>query len=98
MTDVHNIKLCPRAFLPYQTVVFSQNCGRRSGQLAVSEAALSSSIVHPNVVATYSYSMKPIRSAVPRKEALQIEGGDQDWKLYLVQVRFMPSYVHGLGR
>ena len=74
--------------LPYQTVVFSQNCGRRSGQQAVSEAALSSSIVHPNVVATYSYSMKPIRSAVPGKEALQIEGGDQDWKLYLIQVGF----------
>ena len=89
VADVHQHPNLPPC-LPYQTVVFSQNCGRRSGQQAVSEAALSSLIVHPNVVATYSYSMKPIRSAVPRKEALQIEGGDQDWKLYLIQVGLNP--------
>ena len=52
----------------------------------MSEAALSSSIVHPNVVATYSYSMKPIEAAMPGKEAIQIEGGNRDWKLYLIQV------------
>ena len=69
-----------------QTVIFSQNSGQRSGQQAVSEAALSTSLVHPNVVATYSFSMKPIQAALPGKEALQIEGGDQDWKLYLIQV------------
>ena len=41
--------------------------------------------------------MKPIRSAVPRKEALKIEGGDQDWKLYLIQVQLKPGSVHELG-
>lgn len=56
----------------------------------MSEAALSTSLVHPNVVATYSFNMKPIRAALPKKEeALQIEGGDQDWKLYLIQVCIM---------
>ncbi|GIL74717.1 hypothetical protein Vretifemale_4651 [Volvox reticuliferus] len=34
--------------------------GRQAGQLAVQEAAISLSMAHPNVVATYSYDVKPL--------------------------------------
>ena len=81
---VWSYKLTRPHCLVAQTSVFSQD----NGQRAVSEAALSISMVHPNVVATYSYNMKPIQDALSsRKDALQIEGGNRDWKLYLIQVR-----------
>jgi hypothetical protein len=36
--------------------------------MAVMEAAISSSLAHPNVVATYTYSIKPVRDTTRANE------------------------------
>ena len=55
----------------------------------VTEAALSSSVVHPNVVATYHYDIKQVKNkAMATPGGLQIEDASEaDWKLFLVLVR-----------
>lgn len=54
------------------------------------EAAVTSSIAHPNVVATYHYDITPVRQAdLVGLRGLQISaspGMQLDWKLYLIQV------------
>ena len=53
----------------------------------VTEAALSSSVVHPNIVSTYHYDIKSVKAKVADYGSLEIEHGSPgDWKLFLVQV------------
>eukprot|EP00195_Chlamydomonas_chlamydogama_P017133 CAMPEP_0202897514 /NCGR_PEP_ID=MMETSP1392-20130828/6251_1 /ASSEMBLY_ACC=CAM_ASM_000868 /TAXON_ID=225041 /ORGANISM="Chlamydomonas chlamydogama, Strain SAG 11-48b" /LENGTH=1235 /DNA_ID=CAMNT_0049583177 /DNA_START=164 /DNA_END=3873 /DNA_ORIENTATION=+ len=56
-------------------------------QRAVLEAAVTSSIAHPNVVATYHYDITPMRASdATGLRGLQISEQMQlDWKMYLVQ-------------
>jgi hypothetical protein len=79
----------PPAFLLLQTVLFTNKQGASDApeKRAVMEAAVSSSVVHPNVVSTYHYDIRAVQT-VAKEGALQIEDEGQatDWKLYLVQV------------
>lgn len=77
-------------------MIFSQDRAQR----AITEAALSSSLVHPNVVATYHHSIKPVRAVAPpggkgAVEIEEVEGGD--WKLYLIQVGDWKLYLIQVG-
>ena len=86
---MHDTKFIPQLILssvPLQTVLFNQG-GSSSDRRVVTEAALSSSVVHPNVVSTYHYDIKPVKAKVADSGSLQIEHGSPgDWKLFLVQV------------
>lgn len=46
-----------------KTITFQDQMvgGEKAQQTAIMEAAISSSLAHPNVVATYSYDIKPLR-------------------------------------
>ena len=72
-------------------VLFSNQQGGANApeKRAVMEAAVSSSVVHPNVVATYHYDIKQVRAVAAAEGSIQIEesASPSDWKLYLVQVR-----------
>ena len=52
----------------------------RSRRLAIREAAINSTLNHPNVVSTYHYDMQPLGSD-PRSAGR----GIMDWQLYLIQ-------------
>lgn len=58
---------------------------------ALMEAALSSSVVHPNVVSIYHYDLKPVAATATHgtlQSSLRIDDGDSapvDWRMYLVQ-------------
>lgn len=55
---------------------------------AIMEAAVSTAISHPNLVATYFYDMKPITHDYESGEGLQVSpptNATKDWKLFLVQ-------------
>ena len=90
-------------------VLFSNQQGGANApeKRAVMEAAVSSSVVHPNVVATYHYDIKQVRAVAATKGSIQIEesASPSDWKLYLVQVRpiagvspvFTLCKIHTLG-
>ena len=72
-----------------KTVLFSHTKGSGNGpeKRAVMEAAVASTIVHPNIVATYHYDIKRIRAVQGKDGAIQIEDSSRsDWKLYLIQV------------
>ena len=47
-----------------QTVLFNQCGGDGPDHRVVTEAALSSSVVHPNVVSTYHYDIKQVKAKV----------------------------------
>jgi serine/threonine protein kinase len=65
----------------------------KSQQTAILEAAISSSLVHPNVVITYSHDLKPLKlHNMPNND----DGGLKimnmmpqitEWKLFIIQVR-----------
>lgn len=83
-----------------KTMLFSQNDGSRQ-ENAIVEAALASSVVHPNVVSVYHYDMKPIEvkpEARGNPDTLHIEhqNGQMDWKMYIVQELCQTSLVETL--
>ena len=43
--------------------------------MAVMEAAISSTLAHPNIVATYTYSIKPVRDTTHAAEKVWTAGG-----------------------
>eukprot|EP00195_Chlamydomonas_chlamydogama_P016146 CAMPEP_0202891888 /NCGR_PEP_ID=MMETSP1392-20130828/1814_1 /ASSEMBLY_ACC=CAM_ASM_000868 /TAXON_ID=225041 /ORGANISM="Chlamydomonas chlamydogama, Strain SAG 11-48b" /LENGTH=1173 /DNA_ID=CAMNT_0049575753 /DNA_START=288 /DNA_END=3809 /DNA_ORIENTATION=+ len=71
-----------------KTVLFTEkHTGKHDApqQRAVMEAAVSSSVVHPNVVCTYHCDIKAVRT-VPSSGSIRIDDEQPtDWKLYLVQ-------------
>ena len=73
----------------FQTVLFNQSgSGEAPDRRVVTEAALSSSVVHPNIVSTYHYDIKSVKAKVADYGSLEIEHcSPGDWKLFLVQVR-----------
>ncbi|GAX73135.1 hypothetical protein CEUSTIGMA_g588.t1 [Chlamydomonas eustigma] len=72
-----------------KTVLFASKQGGNDApeRRAVIEAAVSTLVVHMNVVATYHYDIKPVKMVTGgSSSSLQIEeNGKSDWKLYLVQ-------------
>ena len=81
-----------------KTVLFAdERFGSKGGyeRRVITEAALASSIVHPNVVAAYHYDIKRVKTVQARRGAMQIEDSTTptDWKLYLVQVSEGGSYT-----
>ena len=84
----HNHVLAP---LDAQTVLFTNKQGLKDApeQRAITEAAVCSSVVHPNVVSTYHYDIRAVQT-IEQEGTLQIDDDGQptDWKLYLVQVRW----------
>ena len=103
-TDIHVFCMCSLHYCCLswlvvvacsQTVLFSRSSfGAPSGieKRIVTEAALSTSVVHPNVVATFHYDIKQVKQRSDfgvgvEPSALQIEDATgSDWKLFLVQV------------
>ena len=73
-----------------KTMLFSERDGLRQDK-AVMEAAVASSVVHPNVVCVYHYDIKPVHASATHGSinALCIEEQMTrvDWKMFLVQVR-----------
>ena len=59
--------------------------GDKGRNTAIMEAAISSSMSHPNVVATYYHEIKPMK--VEGMEGAETAGMIADWKLYIVQAR-----------
>ena len=88
---LHHHGHCPCLFT--QTVLFNQSpslFGKAAAEQgrAITEAAVSSSVVHQNVVSTYHYDITAIKAKTTGTGSLQIEDGSPgDWKLFLVQVR-----------
>ncbi len=65
--------------ITFQDKVFG---GDKAQSKALMEAAISGSILHPNLVATYSHDLKPLQS--PGMASANMVS---DWKLYIIQVR-----------
>jgi len=59
--------------------------GDKGQNAAIMEAAISSSMSHPNVVATYYHEIKPMR--VEGMKVADSADMVMDWKLYIVQAR-----------
>ncbi|KAI8469769.1 MAG: hypothetical protein J3K34DRAFT_512345 [Monoraphidium minutum] len=83
-----------------KTVVFQDKAagGEKAQKRAITEAAITSSISHPNVVATLSYDLQPLAAPAGGGAALRVgaavgpaagrgaaEGEVPEWKLFLVQ-------------
>jgi hypothetical protein len=59
--------------------------GEKGQTTAIMEAAISSSMMHPNIVTTYYHEIKPMK--VEGVNVASSAGMVTDWKLYIVQVR-----------
>eukprot|EP00798_Chlamydomonas_sp_ICE-L_P025912 gene25912-11588_t len=75
-----------------KTLLFSDHGDQNTGsqQRAVMEAAVCSSVVHPNVVCTYHYDITPVQTAGDRGHLSSMQIVEEkrnpiDWKMYLVQ-------------
>ncbi|GAX74902.1 hypothetical protein CEUSTIGMA_g2348.t1 [Chlamydomonas eustigma] len=85
-----------------KTVLFSQqDCARQ--EKAIVEAALATSVIHPNVVSVYHYDIKPVTSSTTlgSLSALHIEEGEmgpKDFKMYLVQELCQTSLAESLNK
>lgn len=73
--------------ITFQDKVFG---GDKAQSKALMEAAISGSILHPNLVATYSHDLKPLQS--PGMASTNMVS---DWKLYIIQVRGKGAEVWG---
>ena len=82
-----------------KTVLFTNKQGLKDApeQRAITEAAVCSSVVHCNVVATYHYDIRAVQTV--EEGTLQIDDGGHptDWKLYLVQVGNESTLTMQLG-
>jgi hypothetical protein len=75
-----------------KTVLFSEGGALAAQQRAITEAAVCTSVAHPNVVATYHYDIMPVGQHAPSQGGLVVEDMTKgqkavtnDWKLFLVQ-------------
>ena len=55
------------------TAVYFYTGTAKREKMAVMEAAISSSLAHPNVVATYTYSIKPVRDTTRAQEKVSLK-------------------------
>ena len=69
-----------------KTITFQDRVvgGEKGQNTAIMEAAISSSMMHPNIVTTYYHEVKPMK--VDGVEVANSTGMITDWKLYIVQV------------
>ncbi|GAX73134.1 hypothetical protein CEUSTIGMA_g587.t1 [Chlamydomonas eustigma] len=84
-----------------KTVLFSNKSGQKDApdKRAVMEAAVCTSIVHPNVVATYHYDIKAVRAEQQQDAGsivIEDDVQESDWKLYLVQELCQASMADAL--
>jgi hypothetical protein len=69
-----------------KTITFQDKLvgGEKGQHTAIMEAAISSSMAHPGLVATFTYDVKPMKV-----EGMDVKSSPTmvtDWKLYMVQV------------
>ena len=60
--------------MPFQCPHLFPRTTEKREKMAVMEAAISSSLAHPNVVATYTYSIKPVRDTTTPQDNLDTTG------------------------
>ena len=81
-----------------KTITFQDRMvgGDKGQNTAIMEAAISSSMAHPSVVATYYHEVKPMK--VEGMDTAIAAGMVTDWKLYIVQVKMWTGSYSFSGR